>query len=154
MRNDHLFRLRHKNVSSVAFVLRLFAGRQQIQPQRRIKILDARFLPGLFPGRVVGCVARGAAACALEAGVDDPVNMGMNSYATAEQPPRTTSTAAHSRLLLVFESQLHYDPAFKYVSSFMSSLTGPCGWPPRVTLSMMKNISSRSSALMNRASEV
>src|ERR1700723_618068 len=61
------------------------------------------FFPDFFPGRVVECVIRGGAAWALEAGVEDPVNMGMNSHAEATIAS-TTSTAAQDAFLLFSRS--------------------------------------------------
>jgi hypothetical protein len=111
------------------------------------------FLPPFVPEREDARVGDGAAACALEDGVDDPINIGISSYATASRAT-APSTAAHVVCFLFSNPSCTYDLAFKYVSSFMPNLTGPCVCPPRVTLLMMKNISSRSSALMNRAREL
>ena len=51
----------------------------------------------------------------------------------------------------IFQPQLHGVPSFKYVSSFMPSFTGPCCAPPSTMLLMVKNIWSRSTALINFA---
>src|ERR1700727_2607867 len=149
---NHNIRLRHKNISSAAFVQSFFAAGQQIQFQRRIQILHSDFL--VLPGtrRRLGCW-NGCSRLRARSSLRRPHEHG-NEHVRAEQQGQHTQNDGPRRLLLIVESQLHYDPAFKYVSSFTFSFTGPCGWPPRVTLLMMKNISSRSSALMNFASEV
>ena len=74
-----------------------------------------------------------------------------DEFISDQQQGQSAQHRRPRRLLLVFQSQLHYVPTFKYVSSFTLSLIGPCGSPPRLTLLMIKNISSRSTALMNFA---
>src|SRR5579862_9405056 len=151
-RLGNLFGLRNENVPIVALVHSLFAASQQIQPQGRIKVFHSRLFSRLSSrtnrharchrGRGLRARSRRRRSCKPW---DKFVRQRQHRYYAEHRRP--------CRLLLVFESQLHYDPAFKYVSTFMSSLIGPCAWPPRATSLIMKNISSRSRALMKCASE-
>src|ERR1039458_1237203 len=72
------------------------------------------FFPGFPPGRTVTRGAMGAAACALDAGVDESDSIGMISYAIA-RTAMTPSTAAHIVCFLLSNPSCTYDPAFKYV---------------------------------------
>lgn len=59
------------------------------------------------------------------------------------------STIAPMTLLRFSVPIFNYTPVFKYVSSFNCSLTVPVCSAPKVTLSRMKNILSRSKAFTN-----
>ena len=152
--NFDVFCLRDKNISSAAFV----DSSARWPPANPAATSDpgfpcAAFFPGFVPdARRQGTRRHGSRGSArwkrryrrTSKHGDDFIGHGQKRHDAEHSRP--------CRLLLVFESQLHYVPPplqnTSQISSFTPNLTGPCGWPPRVTLLMMKNISSRSSALM------
>src|SRR6266567_1666671 len=144
-----------KNVTSRARVFRLLAAGEQIKTERGIKIVGRM---AFLAGARARCTTRhrpsGQSGCARRSGRTRSGKIGRRRRRELIRDHGNGHHAEYNRpdrFLSIFRSQFHYAPTFKYVSTFTCNLIGPVCSPANVTLLMIKNMSSRSNALMKRA---
>src|SRR6267143_534481 len=154
-RDEHVVPLGEKNVTSRACVFYLLAAGEQIKTERGIKIVGRMaFLAGARARCTTRRRPRGQPGCAGRSGRTRSGKIGRRRRRELIRDYGNGQHAEYDRpdrFLSIFRSQFHYAPTFKYVPTFTCNLIGPFCSPPNVTLLMIKNMSSRSNALMKRA---
>src|SRR5579863_5510131 len=147
-------RLRNKNVSSRSLIRNVLGRSQLCKVQSGVETLRCSFF--------LACVARPVPRPSLGRSCGRRPSGGCRRWRRRRNRRGGWHELVHhahqqqhcqcrrqDHLLPVVSAQFHYAPAFKYVTNFICNLIGPFCSLARPMPSMMKNVSSRSSALIN-----